>query len=443
MRSLVSAILLCMCASTSHAAAPAIPDTPAGQVLRAWLDAFNSGERAKVDAYFGKYKPPNGMAERMLGLRRQTGGFTLIAIDRSERLHLEFRVQEKAGPTMAFGLFDVSDGNPPQVVADMLQALPPGASASDMAVKVDAAIRSRVIDGIAAKLTDLYVFPDTAKKMVEALRAHQQKGEYDAITSGWTFAAKLTEHLRAISHDHHLRVQCMPMVMPKDDDRDPLQPPPIDDEFRAHLERENCGFVKVERLERNIGYVKLNEFGPTKVCAPTATAAMNFLAHVDAVIFDLRDNGGGDPEMVAWLSSYLFDARTHLNDLWERKRNKTTEYWTKPEAPGKKLAKQPVYVLTSSGTFSGAEEFTYNLKNLKRATIVGEVTGGGAHPTAGQRLDDHFMIGVPFARAINPITHTNWEGTGVEPDVKVPADQALAKAKELIRQRPAPQPKMQ
>jgi C-terminal processing protease CtpA/Prc len=99
--------------------------------------------------------------------------------------------------------------------------------------------------------------------------------------------------------------------------------------------------------------------------------------------------------------------------------------------PGKKFAKQPVYVLTSSKTFSGAEEFAYNLKNLKRATIVGETTGGGAHPTMGKRVDDHFMIGVPFARAINPITKTNWEGTGVTPDVAVPADQALETAKQL------------
>ncbi len=99
--------------------------------------------------------------------------------------------------------------------------------------------------------------------------------------------------------------------------------------------------------------------------------------------------------------------------------------------PGKKLATQPVYVLTSGSTFSGAEEFTYNLKNLKRATIVGQTTGGGAHPTAPLRVDGHFMIGVPFARAINPISKTNWEGKGVEPDVKVPTDQALDVARKL------------
>ena len=197
------------------------------------------------------------------------------------------------------------------------------------------------------------------------------------------------------------------------------------------MERENCGFEKVERLDNNIGYVKFNYFGPPEVCGTTASAAMNFLGNVDAVIFDLRSNGGGDPKMVAYLSSYLFNERTHLNDLWERKTNKTTQYWTRPDVPGKKLAGKPVYVLTSKGTFSGAEEFSYNLKNLKRGTIVGETTGGGAHPTDGHRVEDHFLVAVPFARAVSPITKTNWEGKGVEPDIKVPSAQALDKAKML------------
>jgi retinol-binding protein 3 len=112
---------------------------------------------------------------------------------------------------------------------------------------------------------------------------------------------------------------------------------------------------------------------------------MNFLAHVDATIFDLRENGGGDPRMVAMISSYLFDKPTHLNDLYNRKEDSTTQYWTLPYVPGATLADKPAFVLTSKGTFSGAEEFTHNLKNLKRATIVGETTGGGAHPVAPHR----------------------------------------------------------
>jgi C-terminal processing protease CtpA/Prc len=172
---------------------------------------------------------------------------------------------------------------------------------------------------------------------------------------------------------------------------------------------------------------------------------MNFIGNVDAVIIDLRDNGGGAPAMVSFISSYLFNERTHLNDLWTRRNNTTEEFWTQ-DVPGKRLATQPVFVLTSSRTFSGGEEFTYNLKSLKRATIVGETTGGGAHPTGPQPIDERFMIAVPFARAINPITKTNWEGTGVEPDVKVAAADALATAQKLAAEklaamRPGPAPR--
>jgi C-terminal processing protease CtpA/Prc len=160
---------------------------------------------------------------------------------------------------------------------------------------------------------------------------------------------------------------------------------------------------------------------------------MTFLAGTRALIIDLRENGGGSPAMVALVTSYLFDRRTHLNDLWTRATNKTEEFWTRDSVAGRRFGgEKPVYVLTSSNTFSGGEEFTNNLKVLKRATIVGETTGGGAHPVRSRRIDDHFFIGVPFARAINPITRTNWEGVGVEPDTKVPAAAALETALKLL-----------
>jgi retinol-binding protein 3 len=162
---------------------------------------------------------------------------------------------------------------------------------------------------------------------------------------------------------------------------------------------------------------------------------MAFVAHTDALIFDLRDNGGGDPAMVAFIASYLFDRHTHLNDLYNRRENSTEQYWTLPYVPGERLPKQPVFVLTSSHTFSGAEEFCYDLKTQKRATIVGETTGGGAHPVGGHTVADYFMIGVPFAKAVNPVTKTNWEGTGVEPDVKVSAADALTTAEKLAAEK--------
>ncbi len=413
-------------------APPTIPDTPAGRTFKAWLEAFNSGDRASMDAYLHKYDPSKSLDIEMQ-FRGMTGGFDLLQIVKSEPLHLEFLVKERRSDTKAFGNLVVKEGDPGQVASLGLRAIPPGTAVSDLTFKIDAATRTRVIDGAIAQLNEFYVFPETAKKMGDAVKARQKKGEYDSITDGDAFAKMLTENFQEVSHDKHLRVDFSPAPMP---DR-PEGPPNADERarYRKDMERMNCGFDKVEILSGNVGYLKFGFFADPEICGPTAVAAMNFLANVDAIIFDLRENGGGDPKMIAFLSTYLFSEPTHLNDLWERKGDNTHQYWTLPYVPGKRLDGKPAYVLTSKQTFSGAEEFSYNLKNLKRATIIGETTGGGAHPVSGHRIDDHFMIGVPFARAINPISKTNWEGTGVEPDVKVPAADALATAQKLAAEK--------
>jgi hypothetical protein len=321
----------------------------------------------------------------------------------------------------------MTDADPPIVKGIGVRAIPAGMTPADMTSKIDAATKTRVIDAAVASLNEFYVFPETAKKMEDALRTRQKKGEYDAITDGEAFAMRLTENLQEVSHDRHLRVNFSPVVLPKGG---PERTPEADERMRAQMERNNCGFEKVERFPSNIGYLKFNGFADPAFCGATASAAMNFLGGVDAIIFDMRENGGGDPAMVAYMCSYLFADKTHLNDLYNRKEDSTTQFWTR-DVPGKRLAGKPVFVLTAKRTFSGAEEFTYDLQSLKRATVIGETTGGGAHPVSGHRIDDHFMIGVPFAKAVNPITKTNWEGTGVEPDVKVPADEALEVAKKM------------
>jgi len=422
-----SILLLSLSVACAWAQAAAIPDTPAGHTLQSWLDAFNSGDRARIQTYLAKYEP-TGAVDQTIAFRDQTGGFELLGIDKSERLHIEFRVKEKASPTTAIGKIDVSDADPAVVLSFSLLAIPAGMTAADMNIKIDAATRARVIDGVVANLNEFYVYPESAKKMEEALRERQKKSAYDAVTDGEKFATMLTDDLQQVSHDKHLHVNFSPMVLPKGD---PGQSPDDEARMRTQLERDNCAFEKVERLPSNVGYLKFNAFLDPAICGPTAVAAMNFLGNVDAIIFDLRTNGGGDPKMIAFISTYLFGEPTHLNDLYNRKQDSTTQYWTMPYVPGKRLTGKPVFVLTSKRTFSGAEEFSYNLKNLKRATIIGETTGGGAHPVSGHRVDDHFMIGVPFAKAVNPISKTNWEGTGVEPDVKVPADEALDVAKKM------------
>jgi len=429
MKHLLAAIFAALLGLTfSQAQTPAIPDTPAGRTLQAWLDAFNSGDRGRLEDYLRKYEPEKSV-DSELSIRNQTGGFELIRINRSERLRIEFQVKEKAGPVNAVGKLEVKDAEPAVVVNFSLRAIPPGMTAADLSRKIDAATRARVIDGAVAKLNEFYVFPETAGKMAEAVQSRLKSGAYDTLTDAFEFATRLTEDLRAVSNDKHLGLNFSARAIPNvEPNANPT--PEARAQRRVQLQRNNCAFEKVEWLPGNIGYLKFNGFMDTEFCGPTVTAAMGFLANVDALIIDLRGNGGGDPEMVAYICSYLFTERTHLNDLYDRKEDKTTEFWTR-DVPGPRLAKQPVFVLTSRRTFSGAEEFSYNLKNLKRATIIGETTGGGAHPVSGHRIDDHFIIRVPFARAINPITKTNWEGTGVEPDVKVPAGEALEAAKKM------------
>jgi CubicO group peptidase (beta-lactamase class C family) len=288
--------------------------------------------------------------------------------------------------------------------------------------QLDAATRSAVIEGALKNLDQAYVFPEVAKKMEQAIRERIARKEYDAITSPQLLASTLTTHLREVSRDKHLRVVYNREILPVE------REPGKEDRERARTlaKSRNFGFQKVEQLGGNIGYIDLRGFLNAEWAAETAAEAMNAVANTDALIFDMRNNGGGQPEMVQLLCSYLFDKRTHINDIYWRPTDKTTEYWTLDTVAGKKYGEQKeVYVLTSRRTFSAAEEFTYNLKNLKRATIVGETTGGGAHPVDFRRINDHFGIGVPAGRAINPITKTNWEGTGVKPHVEVPADQAL------------------
>lgn len=410
------------------------PDTPAGHTLAAWLDAFNSGDSERMQHYIDTLDKSQHL-DSMLSFEHQTGGFTLLSIENSQPNLITFRVREKAGPNLAFGTLKVSPSNPPTVEVFNLRAVPPGTTLS--APPLDKAERSRIVDAVIANLTKLYIYPETAAKMNAYLQARLEHGDYDDITAGAVFADALTRDLRAVSKDRHLHVDYTPFEQPE---RAPhAQPGPGDlARMRHQLEADNCGFEKVDILPRNIGYLKFNMFGPPQICGPTASAAMQVLAHTSALIIDLRENGGGDPAMVQFIVSYLFDTHEHINDLYNRSDNETTQYWTLPWVPGDRLATQPVYVLTSHNTFSGAEEFTYDLKNLKRATIVGETTGGGAHPVRGVPLDPHFDMAVAVARPINPVTKTDWEGTGVAPDYKTSRDEALPAAIKLAEEKLRP-----
>jgi len=286
--------------------------------------------------------------------------------------------------------------------------------------QITAEERAAVIEGSIAKLNESYVYPEIAKKMESALRSRVGRGEYRSITSANALTQKLTEDLREVSKDEHLKLVCSPTGA-----QEGRSPEPSPDELRAR----NYGFEKVELMDGNIGYVDIRGFAPTRIAAETASAAMTFVANTDALIIDLRKNGGGDPTMVSYVLSYLFDQVTHVNDLYSRFEEAPRQWWTLASVPGLRFGgKKPVYVLTSHYTFSAGEEFANDLKTQKRAQLIGEATGGGSHPARFFKVTEHFTIKVPFARAINPITRTDWEGVGVVPDVAKPADEALTVA---------------
>lgn len=298
-------------------------------------------------------------------------------------------------------------------------------------VMLDAETKADVAQSINKLLVDKYIFLETAEKMQDLVMTKLKEGKYDGIKSVGEFARVLTKDLRSVSKDKHIRVVHDPdLVM-----RIRLREGKSDEERKKERERRiqeerqrNFGFQKMELLEGNIGYLDLRYFSGVKPSGETAVAAMNFLSNANAIIIDLRKNGGGNPSMIQLLSSYFLDDYTHLNSFENRGEDSLQQFWTLPYVPGRSMYETDLYVLTSRRTFSGAEEFTYNMKNLERATIIGETTGGGAHPGGYQIATHDFLVWVPTGRAVNPITKTNWEGKGIEPHISVPQEEALDKA---------------
>jgi hypothetical protein len=307
----------------------------------------------------------------------------------------------------------VADGAVPVRAAGSFIALPV-TSVGGAALDPD---RQRVFDAVIANVRQHYFDPAVAQQIVDALITRQRRGDDAAATNGKDFAALLTTQMRDVSQDMHLEL----VYIAK-----PAQSSP--QEFArmlTTLQKDNCSFKKVQILPHNIGYLKLDAFLDPSVCSSTATAAMASLNHSDALIFDLRDNRGGTAEMVSLISSYLFD---HPEYMFDPRRVPTPQSWTSSPVPDSKLANKLVFILTSSTTISAAEQFTYDLKMLKRATIVGETTAGGAHAGVFHRIDDHYGIAIPENRAVNPYSKSDWEATGIRPDIEVAAAAALETA---------------
>jgi hypothetical protein len=295
--------------------------------------------------------------------------------------------------------------------------------------RLESSTKSAIIDWICLKMNEIYVFPDVAKKMEEHIKTKLKNGDYDRISNPRSFARQLRTDLVEISHDRHFNVTCAPEPSLR------LQRPDPEEEKKRKEQRirqwkyDNYFFKKVERMDGNVGYLRFDGFANTLYAGDTAVAALQFLKHCDAIIIDLRYNGGGGADMIQLILSYFLEERTHINSWYIRRSDRTDQSWTSTYVPGEKLLDTDLYILTSSRTFSAAEEFTYDLKNLGRATLVGETTGGGGHMVTFERNDElKIEFKIPFNRAINPYSGDNWEAKGISPDVECPAGEALEKA---------------
>jgi len=315
-------------------------------------------------------------------------------------------------------------------------------------VVFDDGMRAQAIDTLVEGLNQYYVFPEKAKQMEALLRKRQVEGAYDGIASGVKLAARLNADLASVAHDRHMQVRFSIERLPPQPAPSSiaglaaLEAPPEDGNAlmrwmgRIGRSMASFGVEKAVHLSPTIGYLKISGFPPPYLTAEKYAAAMNKLADTEALVIDLRDNGGGSPQSVALLISYFVDRRTRLNDIWDRASGETVQFWTQDRLAGKRYGgRKPVLILAGPRTASAGEDFTYTMQALKRATVIGERTWGGAHPTMSWRLGDHLYAAIPSARSINPITRGNWEGTGVIPDVSARPAMALAAAKQLLQGR--------
>jgi hypothetical protein len=331
----------------------------------------------------------------------------------------------------------------------------PGAATPRLAMPDDGSLAAEQMSGrdIVTKALSLlranYVFPELAEQAASAVEARLAAGEYDDLDE-ITLTELVTSHLQEITGDKHLRMRLGGGPGPGPGGPGPGPggpgpgrgspgpgpgPGPDEAEPRDHEARrlamrqkgrlDNFGIHRVERLDGNIGYLDVRRVAVPANAGPAISAAMELVAGTYALIIDLRHNGGGSPDgVVFWCSYLLTEQPTHLNDIFHADTGETRQFWALPYVPGTRYVDRPVYVLTSSHTFSGGEDFCYTLQALGRAELIGETTGGGAHPTRGFPISPAVHIGIPFARSINPITGTNWQGTGVVPDIAVPEAEA-------------------
>jgi retinol-binding protein 3 len=310
--------------------------------------------------------------------------------------------------------------------ASQAQTQPPESS-----LQVTPAVTRLLIDSLRQSLYRNYIFPDTALKMIRYVEGEFKKGAYTAITDPRILAERINQDLQKAHRDGHFHIIYNPRFARDlaDTVGRAARQRQGDSMQLAHSREDNFTFREIKILPGNIGYIVFHGFsGFVNEARPIISGAFRFLSNTNALIIDLRENGGGSPNMVSQIESYFFPQKTHLNDIVYRSLGKTEEFWADPAKAEGTILKMPVYILTSRSTYSAAEDFTYGMQSIKRAIVVGDTTGGGAHPARPFPVGQGFVAVIPHARSLNPYTHTDWEGTGVRPDIPVAANKALQAA---------------
>ena len=306
-------------------------------------------------------------------------------------------------------------------------------AASAPALAADDPARA-VAAGTAAKLEAFYVYPSRARAAGDLLRRNAATGTYDGLRDA-ALATRLTEDVAGVLHDKHVRVRYSAEVnAPEDRQGDGKPGPAALAAMTKQMRAVGYGLGRIAHLPANFGYIDLRGFpSGTDEMYGVFDAIANSVAYSNAIVLDLRRNHGGDPDSIARLLSHFMAPKTHFNDFVGRGDGEppVEDSTYTSDVPGPRIT-APLYVLTSGETFSGGEECAYDVQALKRGTLIGAVTGGGANPGDTRRIDDHYSIFVPTARARNPITKTNWEGVGVKPDIAVERDRALVTAYGMI-----------
>jgi CubicO group peptidase (beta-lactamase class C family) len=402
---------------------PLALDGPAAKQFAAWLAAFNKEDKVALRAYHDQLFPysawPEMSLEREYALSVEGDGFEVKEVETATATTYSALLMDRATHFFAGALMQVETTAPYRVVSFDLRPVDKPEKYREAERPLDGTRRRQLLDAMTRAIDANYVFPDVGTRMIAAIHEHAKRGDYDKISDCTRFAELLTEQLQGISHDKHLRLI---YGEPK-----PPHPPKPDPHALGF------GFGTIDRLPGNIAHVVIHSLGRLENVRAPIVGFMGRVADADALILDLRDNTGGDPHTEALVASFLFDnTPVHLLDFVSRD-GTSTPLWTTPDVGNRFGGRKPIYVLTSSETISGGEALAYDLQTHKRATLVGETTIGAANPAGGHTLDDWFVLFVPGARPINPITKTNWEGIGVKPDVATKADAAFDEALRRVR----------